>query len=148
MELDKSTIERTVTMNLSKKSLLRGALFMTALHLCVWIPYSILACFDIDIAVIAVPLIVGLISIPLYFAVKGNASWQYSLSALAAHFLLSGIAFLLIGILSDMVATTYDSWESVGHFFVLMFILAIGFILLVLDGVICLVQRSMKGREA
>lgn len=125
----------------------RGALFMLILHLCVWIPYSVLACLWIDIAVILVPLVVGLVSLPLYFAIKGNASWQYSLSALVGHLVLSGIAFVLIGFLSDMITATYGSWESIGHFFVLMFILAIGLILLALDGCVSLARRLLKGRE-
>lgn len=120
---------------------------MLILHLSVWIPYSILACLWIDIAVILVPSVVGLVSIPLFFAVKGNASQKYTLSALIAHIVLCAIAFVLINLLLDAISTMYGSWESIGHFFVLIFILAIGLLLPALDGLVSLVRWLMKGRE-
>lgn len=124
-----------------------GAFFMLALHLCVWIPYSLLACLWADIAVILVPLIVGIVSIPLYFAFKSGASWQYTVTALIAHLVLSGLAFLLIHLLSDLIATMYGGWEMIGHYLVLIALLAIGSVLIVLDCLIGLVKRLMKGRE-
>lgn len=128
-------------MKLSKTDRNKGILFALGYHLLTWISFIIFfTLLNLDTAIIWSPLIWGLIALPMYFCIKADSGIAYSLSVL-----FSNIALLEIDIILIMICVPF--LEQLGYCYAHAIISIFGLLLSVIDGIICLVQKLMKGRK-
>lgn len=139
-------------MKLSKKGILRGTLTAMGFHLVAWglvifLNYVGMIAFSMFYACIA-----GLVLIPVYFKVMGENTAGFGSAFLVFHVVLSLIAWLLISNTSEAVWNVLIPVDSMlktaGYFYSCLVIFIEGCISPAINGVICLVKKRTKEREA
>lgn len=140
-------------MKLSISARLRGILFAIGYHLLSWVSFLLIfSHYEISDFALILPALVGLAAIPLYFCVKGQCEGGYGGAVLLSNIvmiILEMVIYTAIPGLSKLFIPwlSPQSFAGLALLYVWIMIGSVGTFVSLLDGVICLVQRLMKGRE-
>lgn len=120
-------------MTYRKKSVVKALIFVSVLHFLTWTAFLIgHEVFENDVVSLFSCLLIWIISLPVYFFVKGdNDGWSYLITVLCGHLSLTAAACIVIAVTLSKLR-----WFAVSYWVTLIMLFAVPFLMLMLDAII------------